>query len=146
MAEESEKPATGNIVSHGHLFAISDPCRVWAENYTTARACAVISVTWSCGICGSRPDMYVCSCRGVTDRSIRNAINSGADTVEEIGRTCGAGTRCGGCWPVIDELVAGAERVGPYLTLLRGISFERENIRWAERALTIIGRRLPVQA
>ena len=45
-----------------------------------------------------------------------------------------------------EEFVAGAERVGPYLTLLRGISFEQENIRWAERALTIIGRRLPVQA
>jgi bacterioferritin-associated ferredoxin len=53
--------------------------------------------------------VYVCSCRGVTDRSIRNAINSGADTVEEIGRACGAGTRCGGCWPVIDELL---DRVG----------------------------------
>ena len=32
------------------------------------------------------------------------------------------------------------------LSQVRGISFEQENIRWAERALTIIGRRLPVQA
>lgn len=45
-----------------------------------------------------------------------------------------------------DEFVAAAERVGPYLTLLRGISFEQENIRWAERALTIIERRLPAPA
>lgn len=45
-----------------------------------------------------------------------------------------------------DEYLAQAERVGPYLTLLRGISFEEENIRWAERALTIIERRLPAQA
>ena len=45
-----------------------------------------------------------------------------------------------------DEFVATAERVGPYLTLLRGISFEQENIRWAERALTIIERRLPARA
>ncbi len=45
-----------------------------------------------------------------------------------------------------DEFVAQAERVGPYLTLLRGISFEQENIRWAERALTIIERRLPARA
>ncbi|MFF2082907.1 PadR family transcriptional regulator [Nocardia sp. NPDC058176] len=35
-----------------------------------------------------------------------------------------------------------AERVGPYLTLLRGISFEQENIRWSELALTVIDRRL----
>ncbi|MFI6366320.1 PadR family transcriptional regulator [Nocardia sp. NPDC050630] len=33
------------------------------------------------------------------------------------------------------------ERVGPYLTLLRGISFEQENIRWAELALSVIDRR-----
>jgi DNA-binding PadR family transcriptional regulator len=37
-----------------------------------------------------------------------------------------------------EEYLAQAERVGPYLTLLRGISFEEENIRWAERALEII--------
>ncbi len=41
-----------------------------------------------------------------------------------------------------EEYLAQAERVGPYLTLLRGISFEEENIRWAERALTIIEHRL----
>jgi DNA-binding PadR family transcriptional regulator len=41
------------------------------------------------------------------------------------------------------EYLAQAERVGPYLTLLRGISFEKENVRWGERAVTIIERRLP---
>ncbi|WP_370501278.1 PadR family transcriptional regulator [Mycolicibacterium sp. jd] len=35
------------------------------------------------------------------------------------------------------------ESLGPYLTLLRGIAFEQENIRWAEHALTIIDRRFP---
>jgi DNA-binding PadR family transcriptional regulator len=45
-----------------------------------------------------------------------------------------------------DEYLAQTERVGPYLTLLRGISFEEENVRWAERALTVIERRLPAQA
>lgn len=40
-----------------------------------------------------------------------------------------------------EEYLAQTERVGPYLTLLRGISFEQENIRWAERALTIIEHR-----
>ena len=44
-----------------------------------------------------------------------------------------------------EEYLAQTERVGPYLTLLRGISFEQENIRWAERALTVIERRLPAQ-
>jgi DNA-binding PadR family transcriptional regulator len=40
-----------------------------------------------------------------------------------------------------EEYLAQAQRVGPYLTLLRGISFEQENIRWAERVLTVIERR-----
>ncbi|MFD4460151.1 PadR family transcriptional regulator [Nocardia sp. NPDC058480] len=38
-----------------------------------------------------------------------------------------------------------AERVGPYLTLMRGISFEQENIRWAEFALAVIDRRIVAQ-
>jgi DNA-binding PadR family transcriptional regulator len=40
-----------------------------------------------------------------------------------------------------DEYLAHAKRVGPYLTLMRGISFEQENIRWAKRVLTIIEQR-----
>src|ERR1700759_5067969 len=40
-----------------------------------------------------------------------------------------------------EEYLAQTERVGPYLTLLRGISFEQENIRWAERVLTVIEQR-----
>lgn len=39
------------------------------------------------------------------------------------------------------EYLAAAQRVGPYLTLMRGISFEEENVRWAERALAIIEQR-----
>jgi len=45
-----------------------------------------------------------------------------------------------------EEYLAETERVGPYLTLLRGISFEQENIRWAERALTIVEHRLSARA
>jgi DNA-binding PadR family transcriptional regulator len=39
------------------------------------------------------------------------------------------------------DFLATAERIGPYLTLMRGISFEEENIRWAKRALAIIEAR-----
>jgi bacterioferritin-associated ferredoxin len=56
--------------------------------------------------------VYVCSCRAVTDRTIAAAITSGADSVDEIGRRCGAGTRCGGCWPVLDELLELLEQLG----------------------------------
>ncbi|MEU6404274.1 PadR family transcriptional regulator [Streptomyces sp. NPDC046985] len=40
-----------------------------------------------------------------------------------------------------DEYCAQAERIGPYLTLLRGLSFEREDIRWCEIALSRLERR-----
>ncbi|MFJ3903610.1 PadR family transcriptional regulator [Streptomyces sp. NPDC090025] len=34
-----------------------------------------------------------------------------------------------------------SDRVGPYLTLLRGMAFEEENVRWGERALVVLGER-----
>jgi DNA-binding PadR family transcriptional regulator len=36
------------------------------------------------------------------------------------------------------EFLAAAERVGPYLTLARGISFEQENVRWCAFALEVL--------
>lgn len=41
-----------------------------------------------------------------------------------------------------DAYLAEADRIGPYLTLLRGIRFEEENIEWARRALDVIEQRL----
>ncbi|WP_040816172.1 PadR family transcriptional regulator [Nocardia concava] len=34
------------------------------------------------------------------------------------------------------------ERIGPYLSLLRGIALEQENIRWAEFVLPVLDRRI----
>jgi bacterioferritin-associated ferredoxin len=57
--------------------------------------------------------MYVCLCQGVTDRDIRQTIDEGATTVEEIMYCTRAGTRCGSCIPTIkaileEELGSGA--------------------------------------
>jgi bacterioferritin-associated ferredoxin len=49
--------------------------------------------------------MLVCHCKGVTERDVRRAIESGACTPRAVARTCGAGSMCGGCRPVIDELL-----------------------------------------
>jgi DNA-binding PadR family transcriptional regulator len=40
-----------------------------------------------------------------------------------------------------EEYFDEVERVGPYLTLMRGRAFEKENIRWAERALEVLEKR-----
>ncbi len=50
--------------------------------------------------------MYVCHCRGVTDGRVRCAIEEGAREPAEVGRRCGAGTRCGGCLPALQALLA----------------------------------------
>ena len=49
--------------------------------------------------------MFVCSCRAVTDRTVRAAIASGAQSIEDVAARCGAGGRCGGCWPALAELL-----------------------------------------
>ena len=49
--------------------------------------------------------MRVCHCHGVTDRAIRRCVQEGAVTPRAVGRTCGAGTSCGGCRPLIEKVV-----------------------------------------
>jgi bacterioferritin-associated ferredoxin len=50
--------------------------------------------------------VIVCHCKGVSDRAIRAAIRGGARSCQQVGRTCEAGHYCGGCQPLIRELIA----------------------------------------
>lgn len=54
--------------------------------------------------------MVVCLCKGVSCSVVRRAIADGATTVEDVGRACGAGTDCGGCEGMIEDLL---EEAGP---------------------------------
>ncbi len=49
--------------------------------------------------------MRVCHCHGITDRDIRACIRQGARTADAVGQTCGAGSSCGGCKPLVELLV-----------------------------------------
>ncbi|MFF7167785.1 PadR family transcriptional regulator [Streptomyces sp. NPDC008086] len=44
-----------------------------------------------------------------------------------------------------DEFLRESDRVGPYLTLMRGISFEEENLRWCERVLAVLKQRVAAE-
>lgn len=44
------------------------------------------------------------------------------------------------------EYVATADRVGPYLTLMRGLAFEHETLAWGQRALEILTQRVRTPA
>lgn len=54
--------------------------------------------------------MIVCHCRGVSEDAVVAAATAGpeADSVEEVGRRCGAGTDCGGCVASLEAILAGA--------------------------------------
>ena len=41
--------------------------------------------------------MYVCLCHGVTDREIREAADSGVNSMRQLGKELGVGTQCGRC-------------------------------------------------
>ncbi|MFR9799525.1 PadR family transcriptional regulator [Streptomyces sp. MS06] len=42
-----------------------------------------------------------------------------------------------------EDYLREADRIGPYLTLMGGIAFEEENLRWCERVLAVLSRRVP---
>jgi bacterioferritin-associated ferredoxin len=48
----------------------------------------------------------VCHCNAVRERTIQKAIRRGATTLEDVQAECGAATRCGGCVPVVREMLA----------------------------------------
>ena len=48
----------------------------------------------------------ICNCMGVTRGEIVDAIKqNGLKTVEEVGETTSAGTGCGGCQELIQEIL-----------------------------------------
>ncbi len=49
--------------------------------------------------------MVVCLCAGLNEREIQGALDAGAGTLADIGRTCGAGLDCGGCHPVLQDML-----------------------------------------
>lgn len=49
--------------------------------------------------------MFVCLCKGISDRAVRACLREGARTVREVGMACGAGTDCGACRGVIRDLI-----------------------------------------
>jgi bacterioferritin-associated ferredoxin len=50
--------------------------------------------------------MIVCHCRALSDRAIRDVIQRGAHSPREVALACHAGRTCGGCIPVVRELIA----------------------------------------
>ncbi len=49
--------------------------------------------------------MIVCSCRAVNDAIVRTTLLSGASCPDEVAAMCGAGTDCGSCVRLVEDLI-----------------------------------------
>jgi bacterioferritin-associated ferredoxin len=49
--------------------------------------------------------MLICLCKGVSDKKVRAVIDGGAETTAQIGEACGAGTGCGACVPMLEDML-----------------------------------------
>jgi len=54
--------------------------------------------------------MYVCICNAVTERTIREAAESGVRTMSELSRRTGCADCCGSCADLANEILAEAHR------------------------------------
>lgn len=50
-------------------------------------------------------DKIVCNCMSVTNGMIKDAVDAGASTLEEVQEATGAGTVCGACEEDVRRLV-----------------------------------------
>jgi len=71
----------------------------------------IASMTGVCGECeGCRNELdwilsSVCGCLNVSLASVVEAVQNGADTMEKVGEVTGAGTDCGRCQILIENVI-----------------------------------------
>lgn len=61
----------------------------------------------------------ICHCEAVTDTRVVAAIEQCGPSVCDLARLCGAGSRCGGCHPALDDLI---DRHAPSMGLTAPVS------------------------
>ncbi|GMG87436.1 bacterioferritin-associated ferredoxin [Biformimicrobium ophioploci] len=49
--------------------------------------------------------MYVCICKGITDRHIKEAIYDGATSIKSLRRALGVSSQCGRCAELAQEII-----------------------------------------
>lgn len=59
----------------------------------------------SAGIIGLPDEALICSCESISKGAICNAVSEGCETVDAIKKCTKAGTGCGGCLPMLKDLM-----------------------------------------
>ncbi|WPU93236.1 nitrite reductase large subunit NirB [Mucilaginibacter sabulilitoris] len=68
------------------------------------------------GVMNLPDEALICSCEAVTKSAICSSVNDGACSIDEIKKCTKAGTGCGGCVPLVKDLVAGTMKAnGQYV-------------------------------
>jgi bacterioferritin-associated ferredoxin len=50
--------------------------------------------------------MYICVCKAVSDKKIRQLVHEGATSMRELKQCLGVGSQCGKCVPAAQELLS----------------------------------------
>ncbi|HXO14249.1 MAG TPA: (2Fe-2S)-binding protein [Mycobacterium sp.] len=58
--------------------------------------------------------MFVCLCLAVTNQVVRNAVQNGARTSQQVATACGAGSDCGRCRRTLRAIIAAANAGEPH--------------------------------
>jgi len=68
------------------------------------------------GVISLPDDALICSCEAVSKSAICSAVNDGACSIDDIKKCTKAGTGCGGCVPLVKDLIAGTmKKNGQYV-------------------------------
>ena len=74
------------------------------------------SASEGAGVLSLPDDALICSCEAVSKAAICDAVNDGCTTVDGIKKCTKAGTGCGGCVPLVKDLIAGTMKAnGQYI-------------------------------
>jgi bacterioferritin-associated ferredoxin len=57
--------------------------------------------------------MFVCLCLAVTNQAVRNAVQNGARTSQQVATACGAGSDCGRCRRTLRAIIDAASTAEP---------------------------------
>lgn len=57
------------------------------------------------GVMALPDDALICSCEGITKANLVSAVENGNETLDAIKKCCKAGTGCGGCVPMVKDII-----------------------------------------